>query len=113
MAKILILSSFPAPYRVEVFKGIAEKYDVDVFFSTDKDQDRSKDFFAKKNEFRYYVMNEEDSQGYFKHCINNLKQYDLVLAYDWYLGYGQCILSPNSPAALRKFYRAVRNRLSK
>ena len=97
MAKILILSSFPAPYRVEVFKGIAEKYDVDVFFSTDKDQDRSKDFFAKKNEFRYYVVNEEDSQGYFKQCINNLKQYDLVLAYDWYLGYAlkvqlKCIL---------------------
>ena len=97
MARILILSSFPAPYRVEVFKGIAEKYDVDVFFSTDKDQDRSKDFFAKKNEFNYYVLSEDVSRKYFKQCLDNLKQYDLILAYDWYLGYAlkvqlKCIL---------------------
>lgn len=36
--KIMILASFPAPYRINVFKGLAERYDVDVFFQTDKDQ---------------------------------------------------------------------------
>lgn len=97
MGKILILSSFPAPYRIEVFKGIAEKYNIDVFFSTDKDQDRSKEFFVKKNDFIYYVMTEENSKTYFKQCVANLKQYDLVLAYDWYLDYAlkvqvKCIL---------------------
>ena len=30
--KIMILASFPAPYRINVFKGLAERYDVDVFY---------------------------------------------------------------------------------
>ena len=98
MAKILILSSFPAPYRVEVFKGIARKYDTDVFFATDKDQDRSKDFFVKKCEFNYYVLSEMKAEKKFLQCIKNLKEYDLVLAYDWYLKYAlkvewKCILN--------------------
>ena len=97
MKKILILSSFPAPYRVAVFKGLAEYYEEDVFFGEVKDQDRSKDFFVDKSEFNYYVLTDSEAQKKFELCKNNLKQYDLVLAYDWYLSYAlkielQCVL---------------------
>ncbi len=83
--KIMILASFPAPYRINVFKGLAEKYDIDVFFQTDKDQNRSKKYFIGKEGFKYYVIEQKDDYGIFKDCVKKLKEYDLVLAYDWYL----------------------------
>lgn len=85
MKKILVISSFPAPYRVGVFKGLSDYYELDVFLTVDKDQSRSKDYFAKKEEFKYYVLSNSDDLRYFRECVKNLKQYDLVLAYDWYL----------------------------
>ena len=85
MKKILVISSFPAPYRVGVFKGLSDYYELDVFFTVDKDQSRSKDYFAKKEEFKYYVLSNSDDLRYFRECVKKLKQYDLVLAYDWYL----------------------------
>lgn len=83
--KILILSSFPAPYRIDVFKGLAKLFDVDMFFGTNKDQNRSKDYFILKGAFRYYVINNLEDEAYFKKCVKKLDTYDLVLAYDWYL----------------------------
>ena len=35
MKKILVVSSFPAPYRVAVFEGLAAYYQLDVFFEFD------------------------------------------------------------------------------
>ena len=83
--KIMILASFPAPYRINVFKGLAERYDVDVFFQTDKDQNRSKKFFVGKETFKYYVLEQNKDYNVFKACVKKIKEYDLVLAYDWYL----------------------------
>lgn len=85
MKKILVLSSYPAPYRVDVFKGLATHYEMDVFFATDEDQNRSKEFFCKRDEFYYYVLNDAESRKKLKLCVKNIKQYSLVLAYDWYL----------------------------
>lgn len=48
MKKVLVLSSFPAPYRVAVFKGLSNYYNLDVFFGDDKDQNRNKEYFEKK-----------------------------------------------------------------
>lgn len=87
MAKILVLSSFPAPYRTGVFKGLSEIYDTDVFFATDQDQNRSKDYFDKKEKFHYYVITDKADRIYFEKCTRHLEKYDLVLAYDWYLPY--------------------------
>ena len=83
--KIMILASFPAPYRINVFKGLAEQYDVDVFFQTDKDQNRSKKYFVGKETFKYYVLEQKKDYNEFKACLKKIKEYDLVLAYDWYL----------------------------
>lgn len=81
----MILASFPAPYRVNVFKGLAETYSIDVFFQKCKDQNRSKEYFVSKNSFNYYVLDQKDDYNVFKDCVKELKKYDLVLAYDWYL----------------------------
>lgn len=98
MKKILVLSSFPAPYRVAVFKGLSQKFELDVFFATDQDQNRSKDYFSKKDVLQYYVISNMEDKKYFEMCVKKLRSYDMVLAYDWYLGYAikvelQCILN--------------------
>lgn len=85
--KILILGSFPAPYRVEVFKGILKEFECDIFFATDKDQNRNKDYFVGKDSFKYYVLNNSEDKTYYRRCLKNINEYKLVLAYDWYLGY--------------------------
>lgn len=85
--KILVLGSFPAPYRVEVFKGISSVFQTDVFFATDIDQNRSKEFFVGKDFLRYYVITDKQDKKYYKECLRNIKQYNAVLAYDWYLPY--------------------------
>ena len=90
MKKVLVLSSFPAPYRVAVFKGLSNYYNLDVFFGDDKDQNRNKEYFEKKilliiMSYRFLVI------------IKYLKSVDFVLAYDWAQRYAlkvefKCIL---------------------
>lgn len=87
MKKILVLSSFPAPYRIDVFSGLSQNYTLDIFFGTDKDQNRSKSYFASKKTLHYYVIDNPEGKKYFIECVSDLTQYDLVLAYDWYLRY--------------------------
>lgn len=85
MKRILVLSSFPAPYRVNVFMGLSEYFELDVFFAFDKDQNRSKEFFLGKEVFKYHIISNDEDFRYLKECITNLPNYDIVLAYDWYL----------------------------
>lgn len=85
MKKILVLSSFPAPYRIGVFKGLLDEYDLDIFFATDIDQNRNKDYFIKKEQFNYNVITDKIDKKLYKKCLKNIMKYDLILAYDWYL----------------------------
>ena len=39
--KVLIIAEFPAPYRIGVFKKLAEKYDINVFFNACKNENRN------------------------------------------------------------------------
>ena len=92
-AKLLVLSSFPAPYRVEVFKGIAKEYDnIDIFFGNATDSHRNKNYYAVSDKFNFYILGHPDSDNYLKKCMSNLKEYSLILAYDWYLPYAWNIL---------------------
>lgn len=85
MKKVLVLSSFPAPYRVDVFKGLSEYYELNVFFAAISDQNRDKKYFATKNVFQFYTLTNREDRLIFKRCIKNLQSYTFVLAYDWYL----------------------------
>jgi len=85
MKRVLVLSSFPAPYRVDVFQGIARNYELDVIFGTDMDQNRSREFFANKDKLNYYVKSSPEDEATINERTSDLEQYAFVLAYDWYL----------------------------
>lgn len=92
MKKMLILSSFPAPYRVHVFEGLAQKYQADVFFGMKTDATRDQKFYAQSENLNMYVLGNEAADKYFAECISKLKQYDIIVAYDWYLPYAMRVL---------------------
>ncbi len=96
MKKILVVSSFPAPYRVAVFEGLAAYYQLDVFFEFDKDQNRNADWFVKGRDF--YVLSSGEAADRFADCLHKMAAYDLVLAYDY--------LNPNARRAMRRAMRA-------
>lgn len=85
MKRLLVISSYPAPYRMSVFDGLREKYQMDVFFATCKDQNRSSSFFVDRKQSRYFVLSEEEDKKLYRQALQNIKVYDAVLAYDWYL----------------------------
>ena len=39
--KVLVLSSYPAPYRVGVFKELSNYYDLETYFDTCSNENRS------------------------------------------------------------------------
>lgn len=83
--KILIISSFPAPYRVDVFKELNKVYDITVFFETAKDQNRNSEWFSKNSELKFEVLDNKKSINNYNIALKNIKDFDAVLAYDFYL----------------------------
>ena len=81
MKKILVISSYPAPYRVAVFRGLAKYYQMDIFFEFIQDQSRSAEWFVRSEEFK--VLNTPENKAAFDLCLKHVKDYDLVLAYDY------------------------------
>lgn len=81
--KILVLSIFPAPYRLAIFKGIRKVHELTVFFERVKDGERNKDWFQKQeNDNPFYILSEEKGQKAFLEAKKRLKEYDLVICYD-------------------------------
>ncbi len=83
--KILAFADFPSPYRVEVFKGLNEHYDLTVFFDKMSDQNRHVDWFCKDAELNSYSLLNDEGVKQFKKELKNIKKYDLVLAYDYHI----------------------------
>lgn len=81
MKKILVISSYPAPYRVAVFRELAQFYSMDVFFEFIQDQSRAAQWFVRSDEFK--ILNTRENQVCFRDCLKKLTRYDLVLAYDY------------------------------
>ncbi|MBP3701143.1 MAG: glycosyltransferase family 1 protein, partial [Lachnospiraceae bacterium] len=81
MKKILVISSYPAPYRVAVFRGLAKYYQMDVFFEFIQDQSRAAEWFVRSADFK--VLNTPENKAAFDHCLKHVTEYDLVLAYDY------------------------------
>lgn len=80
--KVLVIGSFPAPYRVAVFQELAKEYELEVYFCTDKNEERAKDWFCKSGELSFEVLDNEEVQQKFAKALRNIKKYDFVLAYD-------------------------------
>lgn len=80
--RLLILSIFPAPYRVAVFRELAKHYDIDLFFEVVQNQDRNAGWFVESDMFR--VLNTPENQKAYGQCLKKIGTYDMVLAYDYF-----------------------------
>ena len=78
--KILILSLYPAPYRMSLFSKFREEFDIDIFFETSQGDERDSKWFY--NNGAYLLDNREGKEEYKKVC-HNLNKYDLVLFYEY------------------------------
>lgn len=78
--KILILSVYPAPYRVELIQKISENFCTDVFFEQSKGDERNSNWFKNGD---YETLDNKIGKRKYKCNIENIKKYDLVIAYDY------------------------------
>ncbi|AHM57292.1 glycosyl transferase GT4 family [Peptoclostridium acidaminophilum DSM 3953] len=88
LIKILIISIFPAPYRVAVFNELGKNVELDVIFERTNDYNRLSDWFSKEfKNFTGYILS--DSSETVKKDIQNIKKdlwngkYDAVILYDY------------------------------
>ena len=79
---ILVLSSYPANYRVAVFEELSKKYNLTILFNTNKNENRNPDWFVKSKNNFFYIVKTPEGEKKLKECSKNLKKFDLVLAYD-------------------------------
>lgn len=83
MKKIMILSVFPAPYRIAVFKGIAKQYDTLVCFEKKQNEERSKEWFENSGKnIDYLLLDDVDGMENYSKEVREIKKYDLIICYD-------------------------------
>lgn len=80
--KVLVIASYPAPYRVGVFKELSKHYDLEIYFDTCTNENRSSEWFCKSGDFSFDILDNDDAKNKFKKALKNIKKYDFVLAYD-------------------------------
>lgn len=78
--KLLILSIYPAPYRVEVVAGFHEYFDTQVFFEKSIGDSREAEWFKKGN---YYTLDNIKGSNAFRENKKKLKNFDAVMLYDY------------------------------
>lgn len=81
--KLLILSIFPAPYRVAVFAGLSQCFDVKVFFEVVHNENRNPKWFDSFSDLDCGLLCERNSKREFESELLKLKSYDAVLIYDY------------------------------
>ena len=78
--RVLALSLYPAPYRQELFNLFENAFSLDVFFEHSGGDERESSWFSKGN---YYLIDSDEGFNRFKEAKKHLKQYDLVLFYEF------------------------------
>lgn len=76
-----MIGSYPAPYRVTVFKRLSDYYDLTVFFDTEKNENRSKEWFVRDKTF-FSVLNKREPRKQFIKSLLRIRDYDFVIPYD-------------------------------
>ncbi len=79
-SKILILAIYPAPYRMELCAYAAKNFDADVFFENSSGDERDSRWFQKGE---YNLLDTEKGAQEYVRCLKNIKEYDLVVLYDY------------------------------
>ena len=83
--KVLILSSFPAPYRVGVFYQMKDYYDMDLFFGADYNENRNERWYSQSgNIFSFSVLGNDEADKKLVVALKNIRKYDFVICYDVY-----------------------------
>lgn len=81
--KALVISAFPAPYRIRVFECMAQQYDLDVFFGAGTNESRHADFFGKADVLPFTVLGSPEADAKYASALRNIRSYDFVMAYDF------------------------------
>ncbi|MBR4909986.1 MAG: glycosyltransferase family 4 protein [Clostridia bacterium] len=80
MKKVLILSIYPAPYRVELFEELKREFNTNVFFESFGGDFRETEWFSKGN---YHLIDTDEGLKTFTSSIKSIKSYSLVAFYDF------------------------------
>lgn len=80
MKKAIILSIYPAPYRVELFERLKDEFDILVFFESSRGDYRESKWFADGN---YYLLDTKDGKKAFADAIKHIKSFDFAAFYDF------------------------------
>lgn len=78
--RILILSTYPAPYRSELFVKIKEKFKTDIFFESSRGDFRENEWFSKGD---FCLLDTKEGLQAFKHAVKCINSYDIVAFYEF------------------------------
>ena len=78
--KILVLSIYPAPYRLEACKNLKDLFQADVFFESRNGDKRDDRWFQSGD---YHTLDSAEGRRLYRDFYKNLSQYDLVVLYDY------------------------------
>lgn len=86
MRKLLIIGEFPAPYRVEVFAGIARKWNSKIYFEIDQDAQRTKEWLSRIA-VDCEMLSTKKGKKHFWNDVKFIKDFDAAIIYNNSLRY--------------------------
>lgn len=86
MRKILIIGEFPAPYRVEVFAGIAHKWNSKIYFEIEQDAQRTQEWLSRIA-VDCEMLSTKKGKECFWNDVKSIADFDAVIIYNNSLKY--------------------------
>lgn len=86
MRKLLIIGEFPAPYRVEVFAGIANKWNSKIYFEIEQDAQRTREWLSRIS-VDCEMLSTKKGKKHFWDDVKSIKDFDAVIIYNNSLKY--------------------------
>lgn len=86
MKKLLIIGEFPAPYRVEVFAGIARKWNSKIYFEIEQDAQRTQEWLSRIA-VDCEMLSTKKGKKQFWNDVKFIKDFDAAIIYNNSLKY--------------------------
>ena len=86
MRKLLIIGEFPAPYRVEVFAGVARKWNSKIYFEIEQDAQRTQEWLSRIA-IDCEMLATKNGKEQFWNDMKFIKDFDAVIIYNNSLKY--------------------------
>ena len=86
MRKLLIIGEFPAPYRVEVFAGIARKWNSKIYFEIEQDAQRTQEWISRIA-IDCEILATKKGKEQFWNDVKFIKDFDAAIIYNNSLKY--------------------------